>query len=197
MTLATIACTRAFCSAGKYRSAYIRPIASLIAASVAASARSARGVSSTAGPGGADAAPAPPRRRRAAARRRTRPARGNAGSPSTPPAAPTRPAAASPVSRGRLPHDERLLPGQPRRLEERRPVHPRRPPREIGPRPHAVGVLVVGRCLLRGLGLGEGRLERHHRRRPLLRPIEARQRQQPADVRLVLRPGAPACRARC
>ncbi len=92
-----------------------------------------------------------------------------------------------PRRRGGLPHHERLLPRQPRLTEERRPVHPRRPPREVGARPHAVGVVVVGRGLLCGLGPGERRLERHHRRRALLRMIEAGQREHPADVLLVSR----------
>ena len=43
LTLATMACTRAFCRGGKYRSAYSLPRASLSADWVASSARCARG----------------------------------------------------------------------------------------------------------------------------------------------------------
>ena len=131
------------------------------------------------------AAPAPARRRHAAARRQSRRWHGSAGSPSTLSSGCEPTSAATPVTAVGCQATNVFLPGQPCGGEEGGPVHARRPAREVGPRPQVVGVVVVGRCLARGLGLRERCFQRHYRFGPLVRTVEAGQCQQAADVLLV------------
>ena len=102
-----------------------------------------------------------------------------------------------PLHRAWLPDDEGGLLRQPSRCKERGPVQARCLACEVGARPDIVDIVLVSRGLARGVGLRDGRFERHHPFGPSSRIIESRELQHASDVAPGIGCAGPRSRARC